>query len=180
MTVNMRRAGTVLFVEMDNQPVNAIGLAMREGLQAAIDRANAEDGLSRVVLSGAGRAFAAGGDAREFDGPPIAPHLPDLAAQIEACEVPWIAAITGVALGGGCELALACRYRIAKPGVQIGLPEVSLGVVPGAGGTQRLPRLIGIKAALGLIATGKPIKAEAAEALGLIDGISDDPVLVAA
>ncbi len=179
MAVSCRREGTALIVTLDNPPVNAIGLAVREGLAAALERAGAEEGLSRVVLTGAGRAFAAGGDAREFDAPAVAPHLNDIVACIEACEVPWVAAINGVALGGGCELALACRYRIAAPGVQIGLPEVTLGVVPGSGGTQRLPRLIGMAAALDMIPTGKPVSAEKAEALGLVDGLAEDPLAVA-
>ncbi|WGW02385.1 FAD-dependent oxidoreductase [Tropicibacter oceani] len=179
MSVTFRRSGAAAIVEMDNPPVNAIGLAMRQGLQAVLDRLPGETGVQRVILTGAGRAFAAGGDAREFDGPAVAPHLNDIVNQIEACDIPWIAAINGVALGGGCELALACRYRIARPGVQIGLPEVGLGVVPGSGGTQRLPRLIGMAAALEMIPTGKPVSAERAEQLGLIDGIADDPVEVA-
>ncbi|WP_425099033.1 3-hydroxyacyl-CoA dehydrogenase NAD-binding domain-containing protein [Tropicibacter sp. S64] len=176
MSVSFRRLGAAAVVELDNPPVNAIGLAVREGLQGVLDRIAAEDGLTRVILTGKGRAFAAGGDAREFDAPAVAPHLNDIVNQIEACEVPWIAALNGVTLGGGAELALACRYRIAAPGVQIGLPEVNLGIVPGSGGTQRLPRLIGMKAALGLIPTGKADSAEEAERLGLIDGIADDPV----
>jgi len=180
MPVTTCREGTIVFVTLDNPPVNAIGLAVRQGLQDAIDWVNGQTGLSRVILTGAGRAFAAGADAREFDGDPVAPHLPDICNQIEGCDVPWVAAITGVALGGGCELVLACRYRIAKPGVLLALPEVTLGVVPGAGGTQRLPRLIGLKPALGMIATGKPVKAEVAEGMGLIDGVADNPVTVAA
>lgn len=176
MSVDVWREGAVGFVKLNNPPVNAIGLDTRQGLIDALEWAEAQDGLSRIVLHGLDRAFAAGADAREFDAPPVAPHLPDVLNRIEACDVPWVAAITGVALGGGCELALACRYRIAKPGVLIGLPEVTLGVVPGAGGTQRLPRLIGLKAALDLISTGKPVSAERAEELGLIDGRADDPV----
>ncbi len=179
MSVTFRRIGAAAIVELDNPPVNAIGLTTREGLQTVLDRLASEEGLQRVILTGAGRTFAAGGDAREFDGPAVAPHLNDIVNQIEASEIPWIAAINGVALGGGCELALACRYRIAKPGAQIGLPEVGLGIVPGSGGTQRLPRLIGMTAALEMIPTGKPVTAERAEQLGLIDGISDDPIEVA-
>ncbi|SMY06909.1 FAD-dependent oxidoreductase [Flavimaricola marinus] len=179
MSVTTRREGPIAFVELNNPPVNAIGLAMREGLMAALDWVDAQEGLSRVVLSGAGRAFAAGADAREFDADPVPPHLPDVVARIEASAVPWIAAVSGVALGGGCELLLACRYRIAAPGVQIGMPEVTLGVVPGAGGTQRLPRLIGMAKALDMIATGRAVTAEAAEAMSLIDGIADNPLFVA-
>jgi 3-hydroxyacyl-CoA dehydrogenase len=179
MSVTFRRDGAFAIVELDNAPVNAIGLAVREGLQAALDRLPGEEGLERVILTGAGRAFAAGGDAREFDAPAVAPHLNDVVAQIEASDVPWIAAMNGVALGGGCELALACRYRIAAPAIQIGLPEVGLGIVPGSGGTQRTPRLIGMKAALDLVPTGKPVKAEKALEIGLIDAIAADPVQAA-
>ncbi|SMH51617.1 3-hydroxyacyl-CoA dehydrogenase NAD-binding domain-containing protein [Maritimibacter sp. HL-12] len=179
MPVTTRRDGATAHVTLDFPPVNAIGQETRAGLIAALDWIEAEAGLERVILSGAGRAFAAGADAREFDGPALEPHLPDVVARIEACEVPWIAAIRGPALGGGCELALACRYRIATPDAQIGLPEVTLGVVPGAGGTQRLPRLVGLKAALDMIATGKPVTGERALALRLVDEIADDPAFAA-
>ncbi|WP_170789410.1 enoyl-CoA hydratase-related protein [Ruegeria lacuscaerulensis] len=179
MAVDVWRQGAVGFVRLNNPPVNAIGLSVRQGLWDALAWVQAQKGLSRVVLHGSQRVFAAGADAREFDAPPVAPHLPEILNGIEASDVPWVAAITGVALGGGCELALACRYRIAAPGVRIGLPEVTLGVVPGAGGTQRLPRLIGIAAAVDLIATGKLVPAEQAEALGLVDSIAEDPVDVA-
>jgi len=179
MTVSVTREGAVAFVTLQNPPVNAIGRAVRQGLMDAIDWVESTDGLSRVVLSGAGRCFAAGADAREFDGPLQGPHLPDVIERIETCDVPWVAAITGVALGGGCELALGCRYRVAGTTAKLGLPEVTLGVIPGAGGTQRSPRLIGIKAALDLIATGKPVSASRAEEIGLVHGIADDPVEVA-
>lgn len=176
MVVTFRREGNCGLVELANPPVNAMGLAIRQGLMEAVAWAAAEAGLERVVVSGQGRVFAAGADAREFGGPAMPPHLPDVLGAIEACPVPWIAAIHGVALGGGAELALACRYRIVAPGTQIGLPEVSLGVVPGAGGTQRLPRLIGLKPALDMIATGKPVKPDQALAMGLVDAVADDPV----
>lgn len=180
MVVNCKRVGDVGYVELDNPPVNAIGLSVREGLQRALEWVRDQENLERVVLSGNGRAFAAGGDAREFDGPPIAPHLPDLVVEIEASPVPWVAAITGAALGGGLEVALGCRCRLAVPGVQIGLPEVNLGVVPGAGGTQRLPRLIGLQQALSMIPAGQSIGSEQALKIGLIDGLSEDPVAEAA
>ena len=179
MVVTWHREGNTGFVELANPPVNAMGLAVRQGLADAVAWAASETGLDRVIVTGKGRAFAAGGDAREFDAPPAGPHLPDVLALVESCPVPWIAAAHGVALGGGAELMLACRYRIAAPGTQIGLPEVTLGVVPGAGGTQRTPRLVGMARAVDLAATGKPIKAEAALDMGLIDAVADDPVAAA-
>ena len=175
MTVKFWRDDNVFFVELANPPVNAINLAVRSGLHNALMAQKAEAGIDRVVLMGSDRIFAAGGDAREFDAPPVAPHLPDILAMIEVSEVPWIALITGAALGGGLELALACRYRIAVPKAQLGLPEVLLGVVPGAGGTQRLPRLIGFSAALEMITSGKPMTAQIGLAAGLIDLIDDAP-----
>ena len=179
MPVTTRRDGATAYVTLDFPPVNAIGRETRQGLVEALDWIEAEAGLERVILSGAGRAFAAGADAREFDGPALEPHLPDVISRIETCEVPWIAAIHGPALGGGCELLLACRYRVARPDAQIGLPEVTLGVVPGAGGTQRLPRLVGLEAALEMIPTGKPVSGEKALALRLVDEVSDDPLFAA-
>lgn len=155
MVVARRRDGDIGYVELDSPPVNAIGQAMRQALLDAAEWAEVE-GLERVVVSGRGRGFAAGADTREFDRPPEPPHLPDVLNRISASSVPWVAAIHGAALGGGAEIALACRYRVTRPDAMIGLPEVTLGVVPGAGGTQRLPRLIGAGAALDMIATGKP------------------------
>jgi len=175
MTVKFWQDDKVFFVELANPPVNAINLAVRRGLHDALMAQKAAAGIDRVVLMGSDRIFAAGGDAREFDAPPVAPHLPDLLAMIEVSEVPWIAVINGAALGGGLELALACRYRIAGPKAQLGLPEVLLGVVPGAGGTQRLPRLIGFSAALQMITSGKPITADRGLTLGLINRIDNAP-----
>lgn len=179
MSVITRRDGAIAYVTMNVPPVNAIGRETRAGLMEAVAWAEAEKGLERVILSGEGRAFAAGADAREFDGPAVEPHLPDVVAAIEACRVPWIAAVHGPALGGGCELMLACRYRVATPDAQIGMPEVTLGVVPGASGTQRLPRLVGLQSALDLIATGKPITGAQAQQIGLVDELADDPVFAA-
>ncbi|MCB1336260.1 MAG: enoyl-CoA hydratase/isomerase family protein, partial [Maritimibacter sp.] len=179
MPVTHRRDGATAYVTLDFPPVNAIGRETRQGLIDALDWVEAQDGLERVILSGAGRAFAAGADAREFDGPALAPHLPDVVNRIEACEVPWIAAVRGPALGGGCELMLACRYRIAAPDATVGLPETTLGVVPGAGGTQRLPRLVGLAAALDLIPAGKTLPGAQALAIGLVDELADDPLFAA-
>ena len=178
MPVHWRRDANIGYVELDAPSVNALGLDMRRGLLAAVEWAEAAP-LDRVIVSGRGKVFCAGGDAREFDGPPAEPHLPDILNRIENSPVPWIAAAHGAALGGGLELMLACRYRIAAPGARLGLPEVTLGVVPGAGGTQRLPRLIGMEQALRLIPTGKAVTAEQALALGLINNIDPEPVYFA-
>ena len=179
MPVTTRREGATAYVTLDVPPVNAIGRETRQGLMDAIDWIAREPGLERVILTGAGRAFAAGADAREFDGPALEPHLPEVVNGIEACAVPWIAAIRGPALGGGCELALACRYRVAAPGASIGLPETTLGVVPGAGGSQRLPRLVGAATALEMLQTGRPVTGTRALEIGLVDLVDDDPMFAA-
>ena len=166
MAVLWRREGLNGFVVLNNPPVNAINFGIRQGLLDAVAWAERE-GLNRVILSGSGPCFAAGADIKEFDRIPEAPHLPDVLNHIESSTVPWIAAQHGAALGGGAELALACRYRVARSDASIGFPEVILGLVPGAGGTQRLPRLIGIDEALKLVPTGKSIKVGRQETLAL-------------
>ena len=175
MSVTTRREDNVGYVEINNPPVNAIGQSVRQGLLDAVAWAEKEL-LVRVIVSGAGRAFAAGADAKEFDQVPVEPHLPDVLNAIDESFVPWIAAINGVALGGGAEIAMACRMRIMAPGAQIGLPEVTLGVIPGAGGTQRLPRLVGLEKALDMITNGKPLGAQAALDAGLVHDVDADPV----
>ncbi|MBB4040298.1 3-hydroxyacyl-CoA dehydrogenase [Microvirga flocculans] len=139
---------------------------------AAIEDVDRDARIEAVVLACAGRTFVAGADIREFGQPPREPHLPDVIDAIENCSKAIVAAIHGTALGGGCEIALACHARIAEPGASLGLPEVKLGLVPGAGGTQRLPRLVGLDAALELVSTGRNVKAEEALRLGLIDRIA--------
>ena len=175
MALNFHHDGRTGYVELNNPPVNAINAAMRQGLLDAA-RSAEKLNLERVIVSGLGRAFAAGADAKEFDGDPIEPHLPDVLDTIDQSFVPWIAAINGIALGGGAEIALACRMRIMHPKSQIGFPEVSLGVIPGAGGTQRLPRLIDLETALDMICFGKPISAARAQSIGLIQDIDDDVI----
>ncbi len=169
-----------LIVTIDNPPLNVIHQAVRSGLLAVCDEAEvalAAGTIDRVILTGAGRAFVAGADVKEFDQPPLEPHLPDVLSRL--ITLPVIAAINGAALGGGLEIALACRVRIAAPETVMGLPEVILGVVPGAGGTQRLPRLIGLENALPLIASGRTLKAPEALALGIVDALADNPVAAA-
>ncbi|RKR44835.1 3-hydroxyacyl-CoA dehydrogenase NAD-binding domain-containing protein [Paraburkholderia sp. BL17N1] len=168
--------GKVLLVTIDHAPVNALSADVRRGLLAAIEAADADKAVEAVLVVGAGRNFIAGADIREFGKPPVPPSLPDVCNRIEACTKPVIAAIHGAALGGGLEVALAAHYRIAVDGAKLGLPEVQLGLLPGAGGTQRTPRLIGAQAALDLILSGRHASAKEALAFGLIDrlGSSDD------
>ena len=175
MTVSWHREKNFGFVVLKNPPVNAINREIRQGLLDAVVWAESEE-LERVILSGAGLAFAAGADAKEFDRAPEAPHLPDVLNRIESSTVPWIAALHGAVLGGGAELALACRYRVAHSDASIGFPEVILGLVPGAGGTQRLPRLVGLAEALKLVPTGKAINGRQAKDIGLVDEVDDDPL----
>lgn len=178
MPVSYERRGEAAVVTFDNPPLNVFGQAMRAGLQAAITRARAER-PERLILTGAGKAFVAGADAKEFDGPPLAPQLNDVLAELVDLPFPTVAAISGPALGGGLEIALACRMRVAAPGATLGQPEVVLGLVPGAGATQRLPRLIGMAAAVDLIGQGRSITAAQGLDLGLIDALSDDPLAAA-
>ena len=170
------RNGTAAVVEIDRPPVNAINQDIRAGLLAALAAIAADPEVDRIILAGAGDIFAAGADAREFGLPMGQPDLPSVVAALESAAVPVIAAIRGACLGGGLELALACRWRIAAPTAQLGLPEVILGVVPGSGGTQRLPRLVGMKTALTLISEGRSLRASEAREIGLIDQLDDDPV----
>ncbi|OAJ63623.1 3-hydroxyacyl-CoA dehydrogenase NAD-binding domain-containing protein [Paraburkholderia ginsengiterrae] len=168
--------GKVLLVTIDHAPVNALSADVRRGLLAAVEAADADPAVAAVLILGAGRNFIAGADIREFGKPPVPPSLPDVCNRIEACTKPVVAAIHGAALGGGLEVALAAHYRIAVEGAKLGLPEVQLGLLPGAGGTQRAPRLIGAQAALDLILSGRHASAKEALALGLVDrvGGSDD------
>jgi 3-hydroxyacyl-CoA dehydrogenase len=161
--------GDILLLTIDNPPVNALGVDVRIGLLAAIEAADADPAVAAVLLVGAGRAFIGGADIREFGKPPMAPALPDVCNRIEACGKPVVAAIHGPALGGGLEVALAAHYRLALPAARLGLPEVQLGLLPGAGGTQRTPRLAGVKAALDMMLSGRHVGAEEAHALGLVD-----------
>jgi 3-hydroxyacyl-CoA dehydrogenase len=171
MTVTLDHSGEIALLTIDNPPVNALGLAQRRALQGHIAALNADPKVHAVVLIGAGRMFVGGADIKEFDLPPAEPHLPDLIAAIEASPKPWIAALHGTTLGGGFELALACHHRIASPDLKLAMPEINLGLIPGAGGTQRLPRLIGVEAAIPIIAENKTLTAEAALRLGLISQI---------
>jgi len=178
-SIRHHRVGASAVIEIDRPPVNAINHDIRAGLIAALAAIAGDAGVERIILAGAGDIFAAGADAGEFGLPMIQPDLPAVVAALGSASVPVIAAIKGACLGGGLELALACRWRIAAPTAQLGLPEVILGVVPGSGGTQRLPRLVGMKAALSMIPEGRSVRAEEALEIGLIDQQDDDPVAAA-
>jgi 3-hydroxyacyl-CoA dehydrogenase len=174
--------GAIAVITIDNPPVNSMGFATRKALMAALAQAGADPAVKAVVLTGTGKVFCGGADITEFgSGNNMAePHLPGMINEIEAFPKPVIAAINGLALGGGNELALGCHYRIGVPGQQIGLPEVNLGILPGAMGTQRLPRLIGAATALDMIVSGKPMKSEAIAKLGYFDRLVEGDIVPAA
>jgi 3-hydroxyacyl-CoA dehydrogenase len=167
-------------VTVDSPPVNALSVAVRRGILEAMKTGQSDDSAAALVLICAGRTFIAGADITEFDSPPESPWLDEVIDVIEGGAKPTVAALHGTALGGGLETALACHYRVAVPSARCGLPEVHLGIVPGAGGTQRLPRLIGPEAAVEIIASGVPIKAAKALKLGLVDQIVEDDLLAGA
>ncbi len=169
----------VLVIVSNNPPVNALGAAVRIGLDAGIKAAMADDSVKAVVIRCDGRTFFAGADITEFTKPPVMPQLPEVVDTIEACTKPVVAAIHGTALGGGCEVTLGAHYRIAVPSAKIGTPEVKLGLLPGAGGTQRLPRVAGIETAVELCAGGAPIGAAKALEVGLIDRLAGEDSLAA-
>ncbi|MCJ9753147.1 3-hydroxyacyl-CoA dehydrogenase NAD-binding domain-containing protein [Neorhizobium sp. BETTINA12A] len=170
-TVSATIRNGVLVVTIDNPPVNATSVDVRSGLEKALAYSETTGEITGVTITGAGKTFIGGADIKEFGKPAMEPTLPDVIDKIEGLSKPVVAALNGAALGGGLEVALACHYRIASPAAQVGLPEVKLGIVPGAGGTQRLPRLIGIPAALDLITSGRSVKAEEALKLGIIDEV---------
>ena len=177
--VHLTRDGEIAVLTVDNPPVNALGVAVRRGLFDALAQALADEGVRAIVLIGA-RVFMAGADIKEFGRPPEPPTLPDVIAALDAADKPVIAAIAGAALGGGLETALACRYRLAAPAARVGLPEVNLGLLPGAGGTQRLPRLVGPDTAIELMTTGRHLPAAQALQLGLVDEIVEGDLLAGA
>jgi 3-hydroxyacyl-CoA dehydrogenase len=178
--VSLEKQGDIGILWIDNPPVNALGYLVRKGMADGITMAMIDDEIKAVVVICKGRTFCAGADIREFGKPPKAPHLPDVLTVFDQCNKPIVAAIHGTAFGGGLETALSSHFRIAVPSAQFGLPEVKLGLLPGAGGTQRLPRLIGPEKALPMIATGNPIGAAQALKEGLIDEIVEGDLGTAA
>ena len=172
--------GDILVITLKNPPVNALGKGVRDGLAKAIEDAAANDAIKAIVIHGEGRGFSGGADITEFGGGGVGSvPLPVLIDRLEASAKPVVAAIHGTAFGGGLELALGAHYRVAAPSAKLGLPEVKLGILPGAGGTQRLPRVIGVEAALPMIVSGDPINTKKAEGLGLVDQIAGEDTLVA-
>jgi len=170
--VRIERRDNLALILIDNPPVNATSQAVRQGLASAIEAVNADPAVEAIVIACEGRTFVAGADIREFGKPPLAPALPDVLAIVEASVKPVVAAVHGTALGGGFELALACHARVLDAKAIVGLPEVKLGLIPGAGGTQRLPRLIGIRNAIDLASSGRQVKAQETLALGIADSIA--------
>jgi 3-hydroxyacyl-CoA dehydrogenase len=178
-SVTFAHHGSIAVIKVHNPPVNALSQPVRAGLKKTFEKAIGGDSQAIILLC-EGRTFIAGADISEFGKPPADPWLPEVLAAIEGAPVPVIAAIHGTALGGGLETAMACHYRIAVPSAKLGLPEVLLGLLPGAGGTQWLPRLVGIEAALDMMISGKPIPAAAALEAGLIDRVVEGDLQEAA
>jgi 3-hydroxyacyl-CoA dehydrogenase len=179
--VRFEKDGEIGIITVDNPPVNALSPGVPEGIVAAVDKGNADPGVKAMVLIGAGRSFIAGADIRQFGrGPSTPPTGRRPYDVLDDSAKPVVAAIHGYALGGGLEIALACHYRVAVPSAKVGLPEVQIGILPGAGGTQRLPRLIGPKAALEMITSGRHVPAEEAHRLGILDELAPEGDLKAA
>src|SRR3954454_10019365 len=175
--ISTSKHGDVLIVLSNNPPVNALSTAVRQGLVAAIEQAEGDESVKAVVIACEGQTFFAGADISEFGKPPQQPWLPLVVDAIENCSKPVVAAIHGTALGGGLEVALGCHYRVADPTAKLGTPEVKLGLLPGAGGTQRLPRVAGVRKALEMAATGNPIGAREGFDCGLIDRLVEGELI---
>ena len=174
--------GKVAVISMNNPPMNTMSHANRTAVQAAVNAANADASVSAIVITGAGKVFSSGAEIKEFNTPAAiaTPALGEVIATLEASPKPVVAAVHGVAMGGGLELALGCHYRVGAPGAQIALPEVKLGLLPGAGGTQRLPRLIGAEQGLEIIVSGNPVKSEKFAPGTLFDEMASGDLLDAA
>ena len=174
--------GAVAVIRLDNAPVNALSASVRKGIAEGLDRAADSDSVAAVILTGAGANFCGGADVTEFNTPLMlaAPDLHDLFDLIESFPKPVIAALNGLALGGGLELAMSCHYRVALASAMLGLPEVKLGLLPGAGGTQRLPRLTGAERALNMIVGGNPVAARELAKTALLDRVVDSDVVAGA
>jgi 3-hydroxyacyl-CoA dehydrogenase len=178
--VTIRRDGNVAIITIDNPPVNALRHGVRKGILDCVTQARDDAAVEAIVLTGAGRTFVAGADITEFGKPSQAPGLMDVISVIDDIKKPTIAAVHGTPLGGGLELTMGCHFRVAAAGTRLGLPEIKLGLIPGAGGTQRLPRLVGIEKALPMILSGDPIPAKDALASGLVDEIIEGDLVAGA
>ncbi|MES2089179.1 MAG: enoyl-CoA hydratase/isomerase family protein, partial [Pseudomonadota bacterium] len=185
MSTSYQIADGVAVITLENPPVNGLGHSTRAGIVEGIQKANADAAISAVVIIGSGKVFCGGADIREFGSPKAfaAPNLQTVIDALEGSAKPVIAAIHGVVMGGGLELALGCHYRVVSSGVQVALPEVNLGLVPGAGGTQRLPRVLGVETALQMITTGVSVPSDKLIKLPgqkLFDGLIDGDLLTGA
>ena len=182
MTAHYQTHNAVAVITLDNPPINSLGIATRQGVQAGLQKALADAGVKAIVITGSGSVFSGGADIKEFGKPGAmqSPNLHELIAMFEASPKPLIAAINGVCMGGGTEVALGCHYRVAVPGAMIGLPEVKIGILPGAGGTQRLPRVAGVELALNMIVSGDPVKAEVLARTKALDKLITGDFLVGA
>ncbi len=182
MSADYEVRGVIAVITMNNPPVNGLGHATRSGIFDGLNKALADDAVKAVVITGAGKAFSGGADIKEFNTPKTfaEPNLLTVIAAVEAAEKPVVAAIHSVAMGGGLELALGCHYRVASPGAQIALPEVKLGLLPGAGGTQRLPRVVGVETALTMIVTGNPTPSEKLAGTRLFDRMIEGDLMAGA
>ncbi|HVK95058.1 MAG TPA: 3-hydroxyacyl-CoA dehydrogenase NAD-binding domain-containing protein [Noviherbaspirillum sp.] len=182
MTAEYKVSGAVAVITLNNPPVNGLGLATRTALVDGLHQALNDNAVKAIVITGAGKAFSGGADIKEFNSPKVLaePSLHTLIQTVEEATKPVIAAIHSVCVGGGLELSLGCHYRIASPGAQIALPEVKLGLVPGAGGTQRLPRAVGLDMAVNMIVTGEPVLSEKLAQTRLFDELVDGDVMQAA
>ncbi len=182
MSVEYEKRGDIAVVTMNNPPVNGLGLSTRSGIVEGLRRGLADDAVKAIVIAGAGKAFSGGADIREFNKPEgyAEPNLLQVVEEIEKAGKPVVAAVHSVAMGGGLELALGCHYRVAVPGAQIAFPEVKLGLLPGAGGTQRMPRAVGVETALMMIVTGDPVSSEKLSQTKLFDRMVEEDALTGA
>ena len=182
MSASFSAQGDVAVITLENPPVNGLGFETRCGIVEGLQRAIDDAAIRAIVLVGSGKGFSGGADIREFNTPKALqePSLHTVIRDIESCAKPVVAAVHGLAMGGGLELALGCHYRVASAGAQIALPEVKLGILPGAGGTQRLPRMIGLQRSLDMIVHGAPVKSEKLSSTRLFDRMIDGELLAGA
>src|SRR5438132_582735 len=182
MSANYEVRGNVAVITLDNPPVNGLGHDTRKGVTDGLERALDDAAVKAIVITGAGKAFSGGADIREFGSPKAIaePNLLSVILALEASTKPIVAAVHSVAMGGGLELALGCHYRVAAPSAQISLPEVKIGLIPGAGGTQRLPRVLGLETALNLIVSGATVPATMLAKTGLFDELIEGDLVAGA